>query len=242
MEGAAAAAVGGGQAEATRPEAPEQPAAALEDPASPMDGQEPAASGQQAGAAVTAAAAGPAARAHGAPLSGKAAHKRKPGRPALHQGCQVRHRGSSNCTGALGSSALRQACVPWGRRTAQPLAPSAISPMHAGKWPVPVPACRLDLTSTGLLAPDPPPQVCGTPLEGMRSFHQVRQGRAATVPAPISPAGPGRHLCAHSRQQPCCRSTQPAPCQTHQPAPCAPADLASRTQLLCRGTTSVRSI
>lgn len=209
MEGAAAAAAGGGRAEATRPEAPEQPAAALEDPASPMDAQEPAASGQQAGSAVTAAAAGPAARAQGAPLSSKAAHKRKPGRPALHQGCQVRHRGGSSWIGAWGSSAQRQACMPWGRRTARPLAPAAVSPMHAGTWPIPALACRLDLPSNW------PPR---TRPASPGVWHPVRR-HAQLSPGDAGPRGDGtrtnlargtgRHLCAPSRQQPCCRGTQP---------------------------------
>ncbi|PRW20503.1 squamosa promoter-binding 16 [Chlorella sorokiniana] len=85
MEGAAAAAAAGVQAEATQPG---QPAEAAEHPASPTSGQGQADAGHEAGGAGI-AAAGAAARAQGASLSGGAAHKRKPGRPALHQGCQV---------------------------------------------------------------------------------------------------------------------------------------------------------
>ncbi len=97
MEAAAAAAVDGRGDEATRP-AGGQPAEATEQPASPNAVEQAAAAEHKPGGAVTAAAARAGARAQGT-SSGGSAPKRKPGRPALHQGCQVRRRGHNHGIG-----------------------------------------------------------------------------------------------------------------------------------------------
>lgn len=88
MEGPAAAAAGGGQPEGARP----ADAQTAEPPSLPKRGQDAAGPQQTDGAATAAPAGGSAGRAPGVSPrpAGGGQHKRKPGRPALHQGCQVR--------------------------------------------------------------------------------------------------------------------------------------------------------